>query len=212
MGVHEGLPGFYRGFTGGLCGFTGVYGGFFFVCCCFLFFAGSAALCCFSCFGCCCFLLLLRLLFGSPTVEPHPCRLTFQNVNNNSTIDETPLTSENVNNNFLYPEKKNILYPQKKRLLYPKKITLVFCIPKKDFCTPKKAHLGGQALPFVRMFYGSPSSYSWEDSCSVSHTIRQGGRRRTGRCVDALVVRFGPTQGSCGNSVRVARRRILCAS
>ena len=33
---------------------------------------------------------------------------------------------------------------------------------------------GGQALSFVRMFYGSPSSYSWEDSCGVSHTIRQG--------------------------------------
>ena len=66
---------------------------------------------------------------------------------------------------------------------------------------------GGQALPFVRMFYGSPSSYSWDDSC-FSHN-QAGGRRRIGRCADALVVRFGPTQGSRDNSVRVARRRLL---
>ena len=68
---------------------------------------------------------------------------------------------------------------------------------------------GGQALPFVRMFYGSPSSYSWEDLCGVSHTIRQGEGGEQGGCADVLVVRFGPTQGSRGNSVRVARRRIL---
>ena len=33
---------------------------------------------------------------------------------------------------------------------------------------------GGKALPFVKMFYGSPSSYVWEDSEGVTHTIRQG--------------------------------------
>ena len=72
----------------------------------------AAAFCCFR--GC---------FLGRPTVEPHPCRfLTFQNVNNNSTIDETPSTSENVKNNFLYPEKIIL------RLLYPKNFTLVFCV------------------------------------------------------------------------------------
>ena len=31
-----------------------------------------------------------------------------------------------------------------------------------------------QALPFVRMFYGAPSFYLWEDSSGVTHTIPQG--------------------------------------
>ena len=31
----------------------------------------------------------------------------------------------------------------------------------------------GQAVPFVRMFYGSPSSYLWEDASGVTHTIPQ---------------------------------------
>ena len=31
----------------------------------------------------------------------------------------------------------------------------------------------GQAVPFVRMFYGSPSSYMWEDASGVTHTITQ---------------------------------------
>ena len=33
---------------------------------------------------------------------------------------------------------------------------------------------GGQAIPFVRSFNGSPSSYLWEDSSSITHTIPQG--------------------------------------
>ena len=101
--------------------------------------------CCSFCCLCCCFLLLLRLLFGSPTVEPPPLPLlTFQSVKNNFTIDETPWTSENVKNIFCIP-KKAFCIPKKdfcihQKDLCPKKITLVFCIPKKDFCTPKKSH------------------------------------------------------------------------
>ena len=33
---------------------------------------------------------------------------------------------------------------------------------------------GSEAVPFVRMFYGSPSEYLWEDSHGVVHTIPQG--------------------------------------
>ena len=33
---------------------------------------------------------------------------------------------------------------------------------------------GGQAIPFVRSFYGSPSSYLWEDSSGITHTIPHG--------------------------------------
>ena len=33
---------------------------------------------------------------------------------------------------------------------------------------------GGKAIPFVRMFYGSPSKYIWEDGEGVEHSILQG--------------------------------------
>ena len=33
---------------------------------------------------------------------------------------------------------------------------------------------GSSALPFVRMFYGTPSEYSWEDATGTVHTILQG--------------------------------------
>ena len=33
---------------------------------------------------------------------------------------------------------------------------------------------GGAALPFVRMFYGSPSEYLWEDEVGIVHRIPQG--------------------------------------
>ena len=33
---------------------------------------------------------------------------------------------------------------------------------------------GGKVVPFVRMFYGSPSSYLWDDASGVTHTIPQG--------------------------------------
>ena len=32
---------------------------------------------------------------------------------------------------------------------------------------------GGQAIPFVRSICGSPSSYLWEDSSGITHTIPQ---------------------------------------
>ena len=50
---------------------------------------------------------------------------------------------------------------------------------------------GGQALPFVRMFYSSPSSYSWEDSCGVSHTIRQGEGGEQGDALMPLLFALG---------------------
>ena len=47
---------------------------------------------------------------------------------------------------------------------------------------------GGAALPFVRMFYGSPSEHLWEDDEGTVHRIPQGEARRTGRRHDAPVV------------------------
>ena len=72
------------------------------------------------------------------------------------------LTSKNVKNNFLYPE-KSILYP-KKRLLYPKKKTSVqqknhlgLLYPKKRLLYPKKAH------PKT----GSPSAITSMRRCTI---------------------------------------------
>ena len=38
---------------------------------------------------------------------------------------------------------------------------------------------GGELLPFISSFYGSPSTYLWEDKLGVVHDIQQGegGRR-----------------------------------
>ena len=36
------------------------------------------------------------------------------------------------------------------------------------------AHVGDQLIPFVRCFFGSPSTYLWEDEMGVTHEIPQG--------------------------------------
>ena len=38
----------------------------------------------------------------------------------------------------------------------------------------RSVHGGAETLPFVRMFYSSPSRYLWEDQEGVVHTIDQG--------------------------------------
>ena len=43
---------------------------------------------------------------------------------------------------------------------------------------------GGVALPFIRMFYGSPSEYLWEDDEGTVHRIPQGKR---GEGCDAML-------------------------
>ena len=61
---------------------------------------------------------------------------------------------------------------------------------------------GGEAIPFVRMFCGSPSKYIWEDGEGVEHSILQGGRRRTGGSSNAFVVstcRIGGHPGRIDN-------------
>ena len=51
--------------------------------------------------------------------------------------------------------------------------------------------VGGKALPFVRMFYGSPSSYMWEDAEGVEHTIRQGEGGEQGDALMPLLFCLG---------------------
>ena len=54
-------------------------------------------------------------------------------------------------------------------------------------------HCGGETIPFVRMFYGSPSTYVLEDAEGVEHSILQGEGGEQGRPFDALVVLVGST-------------------
>ena len=91
--------------------------------------SASASLCCFSCAAAFC--SICGCFWGRRPLNPTLAALeTFQNVKNNETIDETPLTSEMSRTFF-----------QKKSILYPKKFTLVFCIPKKRLLyLSKKAH------------------------------------------------------------------------
>ena len=34
-------------------------------------------------------------------------------------------------------------------------------------------HCGGETIPFVRMFYGSPSTCVWEDAEGMEHSMRR---------------------------------------
>ena len=58
--------------------------------------------------------------------------------------------------------------------------------------------VGSSALPFVSMFYGTPSSYLWEDSIGRVHTILQGEGGEQG---DALM----PLLFSLGQHLALAR-------
>ena len=51
--------------------------------------------------------------------------------------------------------------------------------------------VGNRALPFVRMFYGDPSSYWWEDDGGVSHRIRQGEGGEQGDALMPLLFALG---------------------
>ena len=50
---------------------------------------------------------------------------------------------------------------------------------------------GSAALPFVSMFYGSPSQYLWEDNAGVVHTIHQGEGGEQGDAMMPLLYSLG---------------------
>ena len=74
---------------------------------------------------------------------------------------------------------------------------------------------GGQAaLPFVRLFYGSPSEYLWEDGAGTVHRIRQGEGGEHGDS-DARLVLFGATPSTLSATSdqgvnRVGIRPVVC--
>ena len=57
---------------------------------------------------------------------------------------------------------------------------------------------GGQAIPFVRSFYGSPSSYMWEDFWHHPHDSPRRGRRAR-RSVNATPLLSGATRCVAGD-------------
>ena len=50
---------------------------------------------------------------------------------------------------------------------------------------------GSQVLPFVRMFYGSHSTYLWEDEAGVVHTVEQGEGGEQGDVLMPLLFSLG---------------------
>ena len=50
---------------------------------------------------------------------------------------------------------------------------------------------GSQVLPFVRMFYGSHSTYFWEDEAGVVHTVEQGEGGEQGDVLMPLLFSLG---------------------
>ena len=50
---------------------------------------------------------------------------------------------------------------------------------------------GSASLPFVRMFYGSPSEYLWEDDSGVTHSIPQGEGGEQGDAMMPLLFCLG---------------------
>ena len=81
-------------------------------------------------------------------------------------------------------------------------------------------HCGGETIPFVRMFYGSPSTDLWEDAEGVEHSILQGELGEQGDPLMPLLYSLGQhgaleaTRGACrrGEFGRVPRRPLGCVA
>ena len=62
---------------------------------------------------------------------------------------------------------------------------------------------GSAALPFVRLFYGQPSRYLWEDEDGDVHHIYQGEGGEQGDALMPLLFSLGPTRGAGGSAEAV---------
>ena len=84
-------------------------------------------------------LLLLLFLLGRRHVEPPPLPLlTFQNVNNNFTIDETPFDLRKSQKLFLVSPRKPLVCQKKTLVSQQQNRFGVLYPPKKNFCIRKK--------------------------------------------------------------------------
>ena len=68
----------------------------------------------------------------------------------------------------------------------------------------RQLSVGNTVLPFVRLFHGRQSQYSWECDDGEIHHISQGEGGGIGRCHDASVVLLGATSRIASASVRVS--------
>ena len=60
---------------------------------------------------------------------------------------------------------------------------------------------GNEALPFVLQFYGSPSSYLWDDDEGETHEIKQGKGGGAGGRIDAAFICPRPASGVAGGPI-----------
>ena len=72
------------------------------------------------------------------------------------------------------------------------------------------AHCGA-VLPFVRMFYGAPSSYLWEDNAGTVHTIRQGEGGEQGDALMPLLFAVGQHSALDAVQEELQEREVLLA-
>ena len=63
---------------------------------------------------------------------------------------------------------------------------------------------GSATLPFVRMFYGAPSGYLWEDDFGQVHTISQGEGGEQGDALMPLLFALGQ-HGALETTARTLR-------
>ena len=62
---------------------------------------------------------------------------------------------------------------------------------------------GDNLIPFVRLFYGSPSTYLWEDDTGKVHHVQQGEEGEQGDPLKPLLFSFGQVQGSGRREIEV---------
>ena len=62
---------------------------------------------------------------------------------------------------------------------------------------------GDQILPFVRMFYGTPSTYLWEDEMGVTQSIPQGEGGEQGDPLHAHALCIGTAPSPCPDTSEV---------
>ena len=70
---------------------------------------------------------------------------------------------------------------------------------------------GDKLLPFVRSFYGAPSTYLWEDEMGTTHEILQGEGGEQGDPLMAPALQFGATSGPCCEPSQIEGwRTVVC--
>ena len=70
---------------------------------------------------------------------------------------------------------------------------------------------GPEVLPFVRLFYGQPSQYAWEDDEGVVHRIRQGEGREQGDSLMPLLLSLGQHAALDAVKARMVEGEVLLA-